>query len=220
MNDVRKMIYGTLVGFLGFLVLWISFVYVSGCGLTFSCNKHVPIVERTPIPTLIPVNHAVIQLPAAEGDFNKCAVSATELVGAWVSADSPETDPFPFSDVNGKPCEGTYAADIQPLFIENSLWYQGAIGCVACHNAELSIRSGGLDLSSYDAMLLGSRRVEGSTSPSTDIFGRGNWEKSLLYGILVNQGMTPKGHSPDVPPNQPILYAGQAVAEVVATPTP
>ncbi|MEW6085088.1 MAG: hypothetical protein AB1607_10885 [Chloroflexota bacterium] len=220
MNDVRKMIYGTLIGFLGLVVLWLSFIYVSACGFTFSCNKYKPVVERTPVPTLIPVNHAVIQLPAADPHFNRCEVSATELIGAWVSADSPESDPFPFTDVRGQPCEGTYEADIQQLFVENSLWYPGAIGCVSCHNSDLTERSGGLDLTTYEALFLGSRRVQGSSSPSTDIFGRGDWEQSLLYEVLITQGMTPQGHSPDAPPNQAVLYAGKIVADIPATPTP
>lgn len=218
MNDVRKMIYGTLIGFLGVLVLWISFVYVSACGFTFTCNKHKPIVERTPVPTLIPVNHAVIQLPAADAEFNKCEVSAIELIGAWVSADAPETDPFPFTDVRGQPCEGTYEADVQPLFVENSLWYPGAIGCVSCHNSELTARSGGLDLTSYDAMHMGAGRADANATGS-DIFGGGNWQRSSLFAILTTQGMVAAGHSADAAPNDFILYAGTAV-EPAETPAP
>lgn len=216
MNDVRKMIYGTLIGFLGFLVLWISFVYVSACGLTFTCSKHKTIVERTPMPTLIPANQAVIQLPAAPTDFNKCEVSATELIGAWVSADVPETEPFPFTDAHDQPCEATYAADIQPLFVENSLWYPGAIGCVSCHNSDLAARSGGLDLTSYAAMQMGSARADASAK-GNDIFGGGNWERSTLFTILTTQGMVATGHAADAAPNDFMLYAG---ARLEATPTP
>lgn len=55
MNDVRKMIYGTLIGFFLVLGFWLSIVYISACGLTFSCRQGAAKVERTPIPTLIPV---------------------------------------------------------------------------------------------------------------------------------------------------------------------
>lgn len=218
MNDVRKLIYGALIGFLGFLVLWISFVYISACGFSFSCSKHKPFVERTPIPTLIPVHQAVIQLPAAEGDFEKCQISATDLIGAWVSAGAPETEPFPFSDANDRTCEGTFAADVQPLFVENSLWYPSAIGCVSCHNANLTARSGGLDLSSYAAMQLGAGRADASAK-GTDIFGGGNWESSSLFTILTMQGMVPAGHSADVAPNNVVLYVG-GEQSVTPTPTP
>lgn len=218
MNDVRKMIYGTLIGFLGIVALWLGFVYVSACGFTFSCNKYKPIVERTPVPTLIPVNQAVIQLPAAETNFNKCEVSASELIGAWVSANTPETETFPFTDVDGQPCEGTYDADVKPLFVENSLWYPGAIGCVSCHNSNLTARSGGLDLTSYEAMQMGSARADAS-SKGNDIFGNGNWEKSTLFAVLKTQGMVPTGHSADAAPNDVLLYAG-TVVQAVETPSP
>lgn len=218
MNDVRKLIYGTLIGFLGTLVVWISIVYISGCGFTFTCNKHKNIVERTPMPTLIPRNEAVIQLPAADSHFNKCEVYAAELIGAWVSAGSPESDPFPFNDVNGQHCEGTFETDIQRLFVENSLWYAGAIGCVSCHNSDLTARSSGLDLTSYSAMQLGAGRADANAKGS-DIFGGGNWEHSSLFTMLTTQGMTPTGHSADVAPNDFMLYAGAKV-EPAATPTP
>ena len=92
-------------------------------------------------------------------------------------------------------------------------------------HAELTERSGGLDFSSYEAISLGTRRVAGSTSPGTDVFGRGEWENSLLYEFLVNHGFVPQGHSPDVEPSNPILYVGQQIdvdteADVTATPTP
>lgn len=218
MNDVRKMIYGTLIGFLGVLVLWISFVYVSACGFTFTCNKLKPVVERTPIATLIPIKHSESQMQAGATELNKCEVSATDLMGAWVSAGAPETDIFPFSDVNGRPCEGTFEADIQRLFVENSLWYPSAIGCVSCHNSGLTARSAGLDLTSYAAMQLGSGRADASAT-GNDIFGNGNWERSTLFTVLTTQGMVPTGHSAHVSPNDFMLYAGTAV-EVTETPSP
>lgn len=218
MNDVRKLIYGALIGFLGVLVFWISFVYLSACGFSFACAKEKPIVERTPIATLIPVNHAVIQLPSSHTEFDKCFVSATEMIGAWVSAGSPETDPFPFTDANGQSCEGTFEGDIQRLFVENSLWYPGAIGCVSCHNADLTERSGGLDLTSYEAMQKGSGRAAPNAT-GNDILGGGEWEQSKLFTILTTQGMVPTGHSADVTPNDFMLYAG-APLEATPTPTP
>lgn len=219
-DDTRKMIYGTIVVFLAFLVVWLGLVYVSACGFTLTCVQAAPFVARTPIPTLIPVKQSESrpEATAEVGEFNKCKVNATDLMGAWVSAGHTETEPFPFTDLNGQDCEGTFA-DIQPLFVENSIWFPGSLGCTSCHNAELTDRSAGLDLSSYDAIALGTRRVQGATSPGTDIFGNGDWEKSLLYEILVNQGLTTKGHSPDVEPRQTILYAGQVVVEVQATAT-
>jgi mono/diheme cytochrome c family protein len=54
MNDVRKVIYATIALFLGVVVLWLSVIYLSACGLTLSCLKAAPKVDRTPVPTLVP----------------------------------------------------------------------------------------------------------------------------------------------------------------------
>ncbi len=222
MNDVRRMIYATLIAFLLFLLFWFSIVYISACGFTLTCNQGAPLVIRTPIPTLIPASGSATPAQGAAAEFNKCQIAAADLVGAWVSAGHSETEPFPFTDINGQACEGTYADDIQRLFVDNSLWFPGALGCVSCHNGDLSDRSAGLDLTSYESIALGTRRVAGASSPGTDIFGGGDWEKSLLHEVLVNQGLIPQGHSPDAPAQDVIVYAGQQVdeAKVTVTPTP
>ena len=220
MNDVRRMIYGTLIGFFMTLGFWFSVIYLSSCGFTLTCNQAEHIIVRTPIPTLIPASRAGSQTGEGMTEFNKCQVAATDLISAWVSAGSSETEVFPFSDVNGQPCEGTFAEDVQPLFRENSLWYAGSIGCVSCHNSDLSDRSAGLDLTTYDAILLGSRRVAGSSSSGNDILGGGDWESSALHTVLVTQGFAAMGHSAENPPVQVLLYAGHTVAEVTTTPTP
>lgn len=220
-DDTRGLIYGTIALFLLGLVAWLSFVYISACSFTLNCLQGAPLVVRTPIPTLIPLGEVEQRPGAAEGEFNKCQIGATELIGAWVEAGHSETEAFPFTDLNGQDCEATYE-DLQPILRENSIWYPGSLGCTSCHNAELGERSAGLDLSSYEAISLGTRRVPEMTSPGTDIFGGGEWEKSLLHEILVNQGLAPQGHSPDVEPRNPILYVGQVVsqgeAEGTATP--
>jgi hypothetical protein len=222
-DDTRGLIYGTIAFFLVGLVVWLGFVYVSACGFTLNCVQGAPLVVRTPIPTLIPYGEIKQQTGLTEGEFNQCQVVATDLIAAWVSAGHSETEAFPFTDLNGENCEGTFA-DIQPLLVENSVWFPGSLGCNSCHNADLTDRSAGLDLSSYEAISLGTRRVAGSTSPGTDIFGDGNLENSLLYQVLTTQGLTAQGHSPDVEPPHTVIYAGQRIsettAEVTATPTP
>lgn len=208
MNDVRKTIFGTIVGFFMMLGLWFSIIYVSSCGFTFTCHRGDLKVERTPIPTLIPALHSgsnMVQMGSA--DFKKCYVGAVDLIGAWVSADTPETEPFPFTDNNGNSCSGTFA-DIQPLFVENSTWQSGSLGCVSCHNADLTERSAGLDLSSYDAIV------------ASDILGS-SWESSRLHQVLM-MGLSPDGHSEDaVSVGNPLVFAGtQDEAEEEATPSP
>jgi hypothetical protein len=220
-DDVKRVIYGTIIGFLVVVLSWLGLIYISSCGFTLSCNRATPFVIRTPVPTLIPVSMKEVKpTQAAPAEFNACYVSATDLIGAWVTAGSPETEPFPFSAVNGTPCQGTFANDIQHLFVENEFWYQGSIGCVSCHNVDLTDRSGGLDLSSYQGIIAGSNRsYEGAKG--TDILGGGDWETSKLHDVLLVQGLVPAGHSPDVDPVAPVfLYAGQTAQETTTgTPT-
>jgi hypothetical protein len=219
-DDTRTLILGTVVAFLVFISAWIGFIYLNACGFTLTCVQAAPLVVRTPMPTLIPVKQAQSPQPTpVKFNANECKVAATDLIGAWISAGHTEKDPFPFTDLNGKNCQATFA-DIQPLFMENSLWFPGSLGCTSCHNADLTDRSSGLDLSSYQAISLGTRRVQGASSPGTDIFGGGDLKKSLLYQVLTTQGLVPQGHSKDAPPPQLIVYAGQVVAEGQATATP
>jgi hypothetical protein len=217
-DDVRRFIYGTIIGFGMLMAVWFSIIYVSSCGFTLNCVRASPLVIRTPIPTLIPhapaENQNGAENPAAN-DFNACEVSATDLIGAWVTAGSPETEAFPFTDIHGDPCEGNFANDIQHLFVENNLWYKGSIGCVSCHNANATDRNGGLDLTSYQGILQGAQ--------NKDILGGGNWDASILHDVLLVRGFVPTGHSADVPPLAPVyLFAGlhAAQAEVTVTPTP
>jgi hypothetical protein len=219
-DDVRRIIYGTIIGFLLVVGSWLSLIFISSCGFSLSCNQAAPIVIRTSIPTLIPVSHSQNQggESATTEPFDACQVSATDLIGAWVTADSPESEAFSFTDVNGNPCEGTFADDIQHLFSENSFWYPGSIGCTSCHNAELTERSGGLDLSTYQGIMAGTNRsYAGATG--TDILGGGNWDASLLHDVLLVHGLVPTGHSPDAEPIGPVfLYAGQQITQPTGTP--
>jgi hypothetical protein len=205
-NDVRKVIYGTIIGFFLMLAVWFSIIYISSCGFTFTCRQAAPNVERTPIPTLIPVSHSDSEMEMGMGEFDKCRVPAGDLVGAWVSAGAPETDAFPFVDVNGNSCEGVYADDIQPLFVENSIWKTGTLGCVSCHNADLTERSAGLDMTTYAAI-------------SKSGIVNGDWEDTKLYEVL-GLGLVPEGHSADTSASNPLVFAGATVPEAEATATP
>ena len=209
MNDVRRMIYGSLILFFMTLGFWFSVIYISSCGFTLTCNQARHIVIRTPVPTLIPAAGANPQPGEGMTEFDKCLVGATDLIGAWVSAGHPENEAFPFSEVNGQPCEGTFAEDVQPLFVENSIWYPGAIGCISCHNPDQPNRNAGLDLTSYEAMTSGK-----------DIFGGDDPQNSLLYDVLVNRKLVPEGHSTDELGDPVLVYAGHATSEAEVTPTP
>jgi hypothetical protein len=230
MNDVRKMIFGAIIGLMLVLGLMFGIVYVSSCGLTFTCEQAEAKVDRTPIPTLIPATLPVQSMGADSGAFNKCQIAAVDLIGAWVKAGVPETDPFQFSDVNGMDCQAVFEKDVRPLFVESNLWYPGSLACSSCHQPDLAKALQNMDLSSYSGILAGSMRANGEPK-GKDILGGGVWEESLLYQMiytpdgksLIGRQIMPLGRTPDVPANGPVIFAGEIIpadapAEATATP--
>lgn len=210
MDDFRKLIYGVLVAFVGVLVVWVSIVYISACGFSFTCQRGQPVVDSTPIPTL-----AAATLPAPDFSISgptikRCRIAAVNLIGAWVSAGYSDTESFTFTDVDGIECVANFTSDVQPLFLESNLWYPGSLSCASCHSPDMTISSAQLDQSTYEGMLLGSRR----TTPGekgNDIFGGGVWENSMLYENLYVKKYMPLGRPPDVPAEGPIVFAGTAI---------
>lgn len=207
-DDVRKLIFGVFGLFILVIVVWISFVFFSGCGLDLNCEKGARIPERTPIPTLIPAELPVIALNAEQPKV-ACQVTAVSLIGAWVNAGYSDTEPFEFSDINGETCTATFQEDVQPLFLEGNIWFTGAPTCTTCHNADLNQETAGMDMSSYEGMLAGSRRTSADVT-GNDIFGGGDWETSLLYKMLYVDKSMPQGRPPDSPAEGPTIFAGSA----------
>lgn len=226
MDSFRKIFYGVLGGFVLLIFAWIFLVTFLGCGLSLSnCLAAQPQVERTPIPTLIPATLPARGPAAQVAAFNRCQVAAVDLIGAWVSAGYSETQPFTFTDVQGRTCEATFK-DVQPLFLESSLWYPGALGCASCHHADVNSASARLDLSTYQGMLMGARRTTASAK-GEDIFGGGAWEQSMLYQVLFapngqtpgGRPLMPLGRPSDVPAAGPLVYAGAPLASPQPSPT-
>ena len=55
MDDFRKMLFGVILGFIGVILVWVSFVTFSGCGYSLNnCHIPVPPGQNTSIPTLVP----------------------------------------------------------------------------------------------------------------------------------------------------------------------
>lgn len=205
-DDVKNLIY-TIIGlFIVVLIIWIGFVFVSGCGFSLDCEKGATIPDRTPVPTLIPAKMPGLQSQDAVVKIS-CQITAVQLIGAWVSAGYSETEGFNFTDLNGQSCSANFKDDVQPLFLEGNLWYTGAPACTTCHNATLNQETAGMDLSTLSGMLAGSRRTS-PDSQGNDIFGGGVWENSLLYKQLYVDRVMPQGRPPDVPAEGPIIFAG------------
>jgi len=88
MNDVRKAIYVTIIGFFLVLGFWVSIVYISACRLTFTCNRGALSVDRTPVPTLV----AATQPPARQPVVVPSATSISDN-GSTVSRPSNPGEP-------------------------------------------------------------------------------------------------------------------------------
>jgi mono/diheme cytochrome c family protein len=131
-DDTRRMIYGTIVAFLVFIMSWLLFVYVSACGFTLTCIQGTPFVVRTPIPTLIPAK----ALPTtAFVPPTAAATSAATLPPLTPEADTPVAGepavdvarpsnpggPGPAVDLTGDINSG------KQIFVTN---------CQICHGAE------------------------------------------------------------------------------------
>ena len=115
MNNVRNMIYGTVILFLVVVVSWLSFIFISACGLSFSCSQAASKVDRTPVPTLVPATLPAslpIILPAA---------STSDDTGADIARPSNPGGPGPAVALTGNVDSG------KEIFIAN---------CQTCHGAE------------------------------------------------------------------------------------
>jgi hypothetical protein len=153
--------------------------------------------------------------PAAISDV--CRVDAVDLIGAWVSANSPEEAAFQFVDAKGITCETTFA-EVLPLFNEPNLSQSGSLACVSCHSVDVTISPAQLDLSSYAGIMAGSRR-EDEKSKGTDILGGGNWKTSLLYEFLAVSKADVPGHTESASANF-FVFAGKPFVESAPTATP
>jgi hypothetical protein len=216
-DDVRKYIYGTLIVFVVGVSTWIGFIFVNACGFTLTCKRGASLVERTPIPTLLPAT-----LPAIETGggivivSDQCRVAAVDLIGAWVSAGAPESDAFQFTDINDQRCVSTFE-EVKPLFVEANFWYHGSLSCVSCHSVDLTISPAQLDLNSYDGIISGSRRADAG-SKGIDILGNGKWESSLLFEFLSNSKKDVPGHTEAV--SGLVIFAGKPLPKPDPNETP
>lgn len=215
-DDVRKYIYGALIVFLVGVLVWVGFVFVNACGMSFTCNRGNILAETTSIPTLIPATLPAMQADSAPvAASGECHVAGVDLVGAWVEAGASATEAFQFEDANGQTCEATFE-EVKPLFVSANLWYSGSLSCASCHSVDLAVSPAQLDLSSYEGILAGSRRADDAPQ-GTDILGGGNWESSLLYQFIAESHPDIPGHDDALSPSL-MVDAGTPLPEDAATP--
>jgi mono/diheme cytochrome c family protein len=217
-RDFKSCMLYALFGLPIFLLLFIAVIYFANCGFSGKCvGVGLPAIIHTPIPTLVPVEP--VSIPVSDVEYTAdCMASARDLLDAWVSQGFQETDPFTFQDVNGNSCQAAFS-DIEPLFIQANLWYQGALSCSSCHDSQLSAASAGLDLSSYSGILAGAGRTS-SNSQGQDILGGGDWNTSILnQQLFVSQAMPYGVPAGMLLPNGPTIQAG-SIMVIPVEPTP
>ena len=227
-DDVRKYIYGTITVFLVGVMSWISIVYVSACGVTLTCNRGKPSVDRTPIPTLIPATlpasdvswDAEVSEPAPLTNSDTCRVPAVNFIGAWAASQTPkstEADPFYFVDEDGRNCEANFS-DVLALLNQPNLRGADSLACTSCHSGDLTVAPAQLDLSSYAGITTGSR-LEAGKKKGTDILGDGDWKASLLYDHLTVAKPNVPGHEQVLSPDY-MISVGMPFAGPLPTATP
>jgi hypothetical protein len=184
------------------------FVLIFGL-LMSACQGAAKNPVKTSFPRYVPGQALAFSLVGISSRApESCQVRAVDLIGAWVTAKYPETDPFPFTALEGKTCRGTFQADVLPLFSQANLWYAGAPSCRTCHGPDVTVSYARLDLSSYQGILAGSGR-ESADKTGDDILGGGNWDQAKLHQVFTDKEMPP--NQPEgLDPLGPIINAGSS----------
>jgi mono/diheme cytochrome c family protein len=125
-DDLRRITYAVLIGFVLMLVAWISFVTLSGCRAGSNCLAAVPAPARTSIPTLHPATQ-----PAPVRALGAAAPLPVDTTAGAAERQPASTDSVPRPSNPGGPGEALNltgdAAAGEEVYIAN---------CQACHNVE------------------------------------------------------------------------------------
>lgn len=126
MDDLRKITYGVVIGFVLMLVVWISYLTLRGCGSGYDCAGASPTAVRTSIPTLIPATQpAMVRLlgaatplppPVEEGQVAPTAVPTESVLRP-----TNPGGPGPAVNLVGNPAAGKAVFELN---------------CQICHNVE------------------------------------------------------------------------------------
>jgi hypothetical protein len=107
-DEFTKFLYWAIGIFIVGVVGVVTLMTIFACGFSRNCAQAQATVERTPVPVppaaSVPAMVFTFDEPAAP---ETCRVAASDLVDAWAEAGYPETEPFPFTDADGKSCQAT-----------------------------------------------------------------------------------------------------------------
>jgi mono/diheme cytochrome c family protein len=197
-NDVRRIIYGTLIAFLLVIGLWIGFLFTVACGGTLGCPNGEPTPARTSIATL----PAATLPPSKSGGVAVVEVPlATALVepppgGEEVARPSNPGGAGPAILLPGNPDLGA------KLF---------TVYCVACHGEQG--QQGVENPGSVDGSVPPLKPIDSTlTSRDPQVFG-------YNVDLFLEHGSRPEGDAPaKVMPawgDQGVLTA-QQIADIIA----
>jgi mono/diheme cytochrome c family protein len=175
MDEFRKLMYGMLIAFIGVILTWVSIVYVSACGLTFTCHRAQAVAYRTPVPTL-----AAATLPAPDFSISQAVtptltVASAQPGGEEIARPSNPGGPGEALNLTGDATSGAQ------IFQTN---------CVPCHGPQgtQGVPNPGTDDGSVPTL-----NPIDSTMVSSDY-------KTFAYNIdlFIQHGSTPAGPNPSI----------------------
>lgn len=177
------------------------FVLFGALLLLVACGGGETFVSPTEAPPASPVPPTETSAPVVEPteepmDESGAAAYGVHILGAWVDAGSPETDPFDYEGVDGNTYQGTFEVDIQPLFTTAGAWFENSPPCTSCHFGANENSAHEMDLSSFAGILSGADTLE--APPGVSILGESgpgagdySWEGSELRKRLRDNRMPP-----------------------------
>jgi mono/diheme cytochrome c family protein len=200
-DDVRKYIYGALIAFILVILSWLSIIYVSSCGITFTCKRGVSVVDRTSIPTLLPATMPVVErfvpTPTVSPTLT-VAEAATQMAAEGLNIPLPSNPGGPGDAIN---LTGDSATGAE-LFATN---------CVPCHGANGA--GGILNFGSTDGTVPALNPVNPKLKDPTYKTFAANLD------LFIEHGSTPAGTNPifEMPPwGSSGTLSQQQIADVIA----
>ena len=98
MDDLRRITYGVVIGFVLVLVTWISFLTLRACGAGSNCVGAAPTAVRTSIPTLVPATQ-----PALVRSLGAATVIPVSVAAGTPEATAATTESVPRPSNPGGP---------------------------------------------------------------------------------------------------------------------
>jgi hypothetical protein len=103
---------------------------------------------------------------------------------------------FDFTAEDDSACEGTFEADVLPLFTQNNVWFEGSQTCAGCHFANSENSYHELNMTTYEGVRNGADSLE--APPGVSILGESepnagdfDWDQAKLRERLRNNRMPP-----------------------------